>query len=117
MSNAAHVVVLVLLLAGCAGQNRPLQLASASGPEYPASARAAGIEGFVVVRYDVTVDGRVVNAMPVRAEPDGVFEEAAVASVSGWVFVAPIVDGEAVEVIGRESRVTFKLADGTYDDY
>ena len=108
-----------LLLAGCAGaSNRPLQLVSGNGPSYPPAALAEGIEGFVVVRYNVTLQGRVSNARVVRAEPEGIFDEAALAAVRSWVFNPPLVDGEPQPEVGRESTVTFKLGSGDeYADY
>jgi TonB family protein len=105
-----------LLLAGCLGaSNRPLQLLSGSGPTYPATARAEGVEGFVVVRYNVTLQGRVSNARVVRAEPAGVFDDAALVAVRSWVFNPSLVEGEPQAEVGRESTVTFKL--GTSDEY
>ena len=111
--------MMVAVLAGClASQNRPLQLVSGGGPSYPAAARADGVEGFVVIRYDVTVQGRVSNAQVVRAEPPEVFDDAALKAVRSWVFNPPLVDGEPQREVGRESTVTFKLGSGNeYDDY
>jgi TonB family protein len=111
--------IAVLLLAGCLGaSNRPLQLISGGGPSYPADARAQGIEGFVVVRYNVSVQGRVGNARVVRAEPAQIFEEAALTAVRSWVFNPPLVDGVAQREVGRESTVTFRLGSGEeYADY
>jgi len=107
------------LIAGCLGtSNRPLQLVSGSGPDYPADARAKGIEGYVVVGYDVTSAGRVSNARVLRAEPAGVFDAAAIGAVRTWVFNPPLIDGEPQPVLGRESTVTFKLGSGDeYADY
>lgn len=105
-----------VFVVGCLGaSNRPLQLMSGSGPAYPAAARADGVEGFVVVGYDVTRDGRVTNARVLRAEPAGVFDDAALSAVRSWVFNAPLVDGKPQPVMGRESTVTFKLGSG--DEY
>lgn len=84
---------------------------------YPAEARAAGVEGQVVVRYDITPEGRVVNVAVVSAEPQGVFEEAALAAVFTWRFRPAVARGEAVAAFGRVSTVTFRLGDDArYDD-
>jgi TonB family protein len=110
------LLVTASLLAGCLGaSNRPLQLLSGSGPTYPPAARAEGVEGFVVIRYDVTLQGQVSNATVVRAEPEGVFDRAALQAVRTWVFNPPLVDGEPRSEVGRESTVTFKLGGG--DEY
>jgi protein TonB len=109
----------VLIVAGCAASgDRPLQLVSGAGAPYPATARERGIEGFVMVRYDVDESGRVVNAAVVSAQPTGVFEEAALAAVSAWEYSPRMVDGKAVAVRGLTSRVSFKLDSGdSYEDY
>jgi len=105
------------LLAGCAGGTRTLPLVSATGATYPPEAREAGVEGFVVVRYDVDREGRVVNARVVEATPPGVFEEAALAAVTRWRFRAPS-DEDADRVTGLTSRLEFALEGGErYSDY
>ncbi len=115
----AAVIILVgnLALAGCsANANRPLQLLSGQGPVYPASAREQGIQGVVTVRYDVTVDGRVINARTVSAR--SIFDEAALIAVRSWRFNAPRVDGDVQATANRESTVTFQLAGADkYDQY
>ena len=111
-------VCLILALAGCVGDQRPLQLISGAGPIYPAQAKTQGLQGDVVVRYDVTAQGMVVNARVVSSEPEGVFDEAALTTVNSWRFNAPVVDGVPQESFGRQSTVSFRL-DGAdrYDDY
>lgn len=78
---------------------------------YPAEARAAGVEGRVVVRYDITPEGRVVNAAVVSAEPTGVFEDAALAAVRSWRFRPAVLGGKTVAANNRQSEVTFRLGD------
>ena len=111
-------LVLVLLLGGCAGQNRPLQLVTGSSPVYPPAAKAAGIEGLVVVRYDVAKDGRVVNARIDSAEPIGIFEEAALATVRSWRYNPALKDGSPVQVENVVSNIRFELdSQKRYDRY
>ena len=109
---------LVLTLAACASQNRPLQLVSGAGPVFPEAARAEGLEGSVTVRYDVDVEGVVRNARVVASEPPGVFDAAALAAVRSWRFNPPLRDGEPVAARSRESEVTFRQGDtSAYDGY
>lgn len=105
-------------LAACSSQNRPLQLVAGAGPTYPQAARDAGIEGEVVVRYDVDAEGRVRNARVVSAEPAGLFDQAALVAVRSWRFNPRTEAGKAVASPDRVSTVTFKLS-GTeaYDRY
>ena len=53
-------------------------------PAYPPEALVAGIEGVVEVSFNVTPEGTVSDAEIVSAEPSGVFEQAALAALSGW---------------------------------
>ncbi len=119
MTRCAALILTAILLCGCAvSSNRPTQLVSGSAAAYPADARAQGIEGLVVVRYDVSVDGRVINARVVRADPADVFDDAALSSVRSWRFNPALVDGVPRATQDVESTVTFKLDGGDeYADY
>jgi protein TonB len=119
LSSPLAIFVVLGFLAGCAGsQNRPMQLVSGSGPIYPPLAKAERIEGAVVVRYGVSVDGRVINARVDSAEPEGVFEDAALAAVRSWRYNPALKDGEPVAVDNVVSTVRFELsANDRYRDY
>lgn len=106
--------LLAILLTACVSSSPPL-LVSGADMVYPPGAKAEGIEGYVVVRYDVTAQGMVVNAEVVEAEPEGVFEEAALASIVQWRFRAATEGGKPVETSGLVSTLRFRL--GTGDEY
>ena len=103
------------LLAGCSSPSRPPQFLSGPDLVYPPAARAAGIEGHVVVRYDVTAGGAVANAEVVESEPAGTFDAAALASLSRWRFRPRIENGRAVPAPNRVSTLRFRL--GESDEY
>lgn len=110
----AALLALATLVA-CASGPRPLVLLAGQDLAYPAAARAAGIEGQVTVRYDVTAAGRVARAVVLAAEPPGVFEAAALATVRSWRFRPPTDrDGAAAAAPGRVSVVRFRLGDDAY---
>lgn len=112
------MLLAVLLTAGCASQDRPLEMVSGMGAIYPPAAKAEGVEGYVVVGYDVTREGRVTNTRVVRSSPPGVFDEAALEAVSRWRFNAPTEGGEPQRVEGLESRLDFSLGEAeAYRDY
>jgi TonB family protein len=108
-------VAAFVLLGACASPNRPLQFLTGSDMPYPTRAKLAGIEGYVVVGYDVTADGTVVNARVLEADPPGVFDSTALEAVLQWRFRAPLENGERVMSLGHESTVTFVL--GESGDY
>ena len=105
------IALLLLLVVGCAVAPRPLQFVSGPDPVYPPDARSAGIEGQVTVRYDVSVQGTVVNLRVVEAEPGGVFDQAALEAVAQWRFRPPVVDGRNVALRDRVSTLEFLLGE------
>lgn len=106
------VALAVLALAGCAGAYRPLQFVGGNDLVYPPDAKAAGVEGRVVVSYDVTAQGLVANAVVTEAQPAGVFEGAALAAVQSWRFRPELRGGQPVVAPARISEVVFKLGEG-----
>lgn len=65
-------------------------------PKYPGYAFEHNLEGLVVLRVDVAADGSVAGAVVERAEPKGVFEQAALDAVQAWKFNPAIKDGKPV---------------------
>jgi protein TonB len=82
---------------------------------YPIEAKQKKVEGIVVVRYGVSEDGRVVNARVERADPPGVFDDAALKAVRSWHYNPAIRNGVPVAVDNVLSTVRFQLsADDTH---
>ena len=65
-------------------------------PIYPDRAASRGTEGWVKVEFIIKADGTVADAVVVKSEPEGTFDDAALAAISQWEFKAKIVDGIAV---------------------
>ncbi len=55
-------------------------------PDYPDSARQAGLEGKVILQIIIDEQGKVTEAEVILAQPPGVFEQAALAAVRQWIF-------------------------------
>lgn len=53
-------------------------------PRYPAAAVEQGLEGYVDLSFVITDQGTVANVDVIRAEPEGVFTDAAVAALERW---------------------------------
>ena len=113
---AMTAVLLPMLLVACVSSSPP-QFLSGADMVYPPAAKTEGIEGYVVIRYDVTAQGAVANPEVVEAEPEGVFEEEALASIARWRFRPATVGGEAIETSGVVSTLRFRLAEDDYADY
>ncbi len=82
---------------------RPLRL------DYPRSALANGIEGWVDLAFDVTTEGKVANAAVVNASPRNVFDGAAKNAVSRMRFQPVMRNGQAIS-FKSTLHVVFRLA-------
>jgi len=58
-------------------------------PIYPAGALEKGIEGKVVIEFSLAGDGSVQDMRIVSADPVGVFEQAALVAMRGWLYSVP----------------------------
>lgn len=100
-----------LMLSGLAGapalamqdQREPVRV---SAPDYPRSAERRGIEGYVVIAYDIDESGDVVEPTVAEAEPAGVFDRAALRAVGSWRFAEA-----AAATTGHQTRLNFTLQD------
>ena len=77
-------------------------------PEYPTRAANRHIQGWVTVEFTVQTDGSVADAVVVGAEPEEIFDEAALTAIRKWRFKEKIVDGIPVKQ-RAEQKLTFKL--------
>lgn len=67
---------------------RPLIPLSTARPQMPEWACKQGIRGWVEVIFTVLPTGKVTNVRLIDADPRGVFEEAAIESVSHWLYAS-----------------------------
>ncbi|MBT8137645.1 MAG: TonB family protein [Gammaproteobacteria bacterium] len=79
---------------------------SSARPRYPRSAAAREIEGWVELIFVITGEGRVENIRILDARPRGIFEDAAVAAMSRWLYPPYRVDGKPV---AREATQLFRF--------
>lgn len=61
----------------------------------------------VDVRFDITASGSTRNLQVISANPEGVFEQAALNAVERWRYQPNIVDGEPQPFEGLSKRVRF----------
>jgi TonB family protein len=78
-------------------------------PNYPDTALAQELEGYVVVQFAVTEQGAVENVEITEAEPPGVFNDEAIAAALRLRFEPRIVFDEAVRVEGVTYRFDWRL--------
>ena len=68
-------------------------------PKYPSQALSRKIEGYVVVRLQVTKEGSVSEVQVIDANPKGVFEREAIRAAWRYKFKPKLVDGKPVEQV------------------
>lgn len=85
-----------------------LELAATGTIEYPQGAQSRGVEGWVEFEYVVDAEGVPTNIRVVAADPEGWFEEAALASISQYRYVPFVRDGRVYERLARV-RINFQL--------
>ena len=92
-----------------AGSDRDIIPLVRINPEYPPRALSRGIEGYVIVQFTITATGMVRDVIVVDAKPKGMFDQAAVRAVERWRYNPKVEEGVAVERVGVQTMLTFKL--------
>ena len=82
---ATHTAPLTLALAATNPARAPARLQDVQ-PVYPPRAMQAGVEGNVELEYSIGADGVASNIHVSRAQPDGVFDAAAISALAQWRF-------------------------------
>jgi protein TonB len=65
-------------------------------PVYPEDAKAAGIEGVVILQVVIGEDGSVVDAQVLRSIPE--LDQAALDAAYQWQYEPTLLNGEPIEV-------------------
>ncbi len=86
----------------------PLTAIHTVPPIYPFRARRLGIEGWVRVEFVVDEKGAVQNPKVLEANPEGIFEDAVLQSVTQWRFSPPTREGRPVRTTW-ERKIEFAL--------
>ena len=88
--------------------DRQPMIAARVPPPYPYMARRRGIQGKVMVRLLVGMDGRVTKSEVLNAQPAGVFEDAVLRTVGRWRFSPALRSGKPIAA-WVETSVKFEL--------
>lgn len=78
-------------------------------PIYPRRAQSRGIEGYVLVEFTVTTNGSVRDPIVIEAQPEGVFNRAAIDAALKFKYKPRVVDGTATEVAGVQNKISFEI--------
>ena len=77
--------------------------------KYPRRAERLGVEGFVLVGFDLSEEGEVLDLRVIESQPRLMFDKSAMKFVQGFRFSIPEEDGDAVSATDIKFRVGFKL--------
>lgn len=81
-------------------------------PIYPENCRARGAQGVVMVEFDVTPEGTVVNPRVIASE-NSCLDRAALQTISKWKFSPQTdADGRAIAQRGLRQTFNFQLTEG-----
>lgn len=79
-------------------------------PNYPEGCRSRSATGVVLVQFDVTPEGDVVNPQIIET-PDRCFNRTVIKAVSGWKYPPANANGRAVMRYGVVETFNFQLVD------
>ena len=63
----------------------------------------------MIVEFTVTKQGTVRDPVVVKAEPQGLFDRAAIDAVLKFKYKPRVINGEPAAVSGVQNRITFEL--------
>jgi len=79
-------------------------------PKYPIGAARDGIEGWVVLAFDINAIGEVINIKIIDSQPKRVFDKAAKQALRKWKYRAKSIDGKQVEQQNFTVQLDFNMS-------
>lgn len=95
---------------GKLSDNRQLMPIYRVEPNYPTRALRRNIEGYVIVKFDISEQGRPFNIEVIESKPSNIFNREAIRAVKRWKYQPNVVDGQATVVKGQQTKVEFRIA-------
>ncbi|MXZ56604.1 MAG: energy transducer TonB [Gammaproteobacteria bacterium] len=78
-------------------------------PDYPKDALKRGIEGYVILQFDVTEEDKVENPVVLESKPAHIFDSSAIRAASKFKFKPKIVNGKPVRTMDVKNRITYEI--------
>ena len=100
-----------LYVEGKAPSGETVQVMIKSRPtfKYPRRAQRLGVEGFVVLAFDVNEQGELIDLRVTESKPRLVFDKAATQYIKKFKFQPPSLDGSDVYASDISMRMPFRL--------
>ena len=87
---------------------RPIRIVS---PQYTESLRSAGLEGSVIVKFDIDTNGRVINSFILRSSGHNELDQIALEAIQQLRYNPKLVGGIPAITKGKKRKFTFTLED------
>ena len=91
------------------GETVKVTIKSRPAFKYPRRAQRLGVEGFVVLAFDVNEQGELIDLRVTESKPRLVFDKAATQYIKKFKFEPPSLDGSAVYASDITMRMPFRL--------
>ena len=110
------VVLFIILLPGISGSNSVYAACDDSydakvtvPPSYPRRAQERGIQGYAVVQFNITTEGKIKDIEVIESEPQGIFDRSAIKATNQYQYDPCIEDGQPVEIKNKKLKFNFQL--------
>ena len=90
------------------GENSDARATQVTNPIYPQSARARGIEGYVILEITINDRGALTDVKVLSSKPEGIFDQVAIDAVRRWTFKPAVSGGKSFETKIKQ-KVNFEL--------
>ena len=80
-------------------------------PIYPRGAAMQGVEGFVILKFDISETGSTTNISVLQSRPPQIFNSSAIQALRKWKYKPKINEGKPVVQKNLKVRLDFKLED------
>jgi len=78
-------------------------------PNYPMIAQQRGLEGWVLLKYDVDTSGTLSNIAVIDSEPRKIFDKEATRALRKWKFKPAMTNGQPIASLGQTVKIEFKM--------
>ena len=79
-------------------------------PRYPSRALSRGIEGWVLLEFAIDPIGQAIDLVVIDADPQGVFNRAAINAVKKWKYRPMVENGKPTIRPGVRQLISFQIA-------
>lgn len=78
-------------------------------PNYPVKAQIEGVEGWVLLKYDVDASGTLSNISVMDSQPRKIFDREAMRALKKWKFKPALSNGQPVASRGQTVKIEFNM--------